>query len=309
MTEGERMKIAVMGAGAVGCFYGGMLARAGHEVTLIGRPAHVDAIAQRGGLKFESAIFDGVIPVGADAEAFGVAGADVVLFCVKSADTEEAGREIAPHLTRDAAVISLQNGVDNAERLSAVLKRTVLPSVVYVAAGMGGPGHIQHHGRGDLIIGPSPRSDGIAKAFTDAAVPTVVSGEVLARLWDKLIINCAYNALSAIAQLPYGRLFEVDGAKQVMESAITECIAIAAELGIAVSPDIREKTFALVKVMPDQMSSTAQDIARGKPTEIDFLNGHVVRKGAEVGVPTPSNLALQVAVKLRELERAEKAPR
>lgn len=303
------MKIAVMGAGAVGCFYGGMLARAGHEVTLIGRPAHVDAIAQRGGLKFESAIFDGVIPIGADTEASGVAGADVVLFCVKSADTEEAGREIAPHLTRDAAVISLQNGVDNAERLSAVLKRTLLPSVVYVAAGMGGPGHIQHHGRGDLIIGPSPRSEGIAKAFTDAAVPTVVSDEVLARLWDKLIINCAYNALSAIAQQPYGRLFEVDGAKEVMDSTITECIAVAAELGIAVSPDIREKTFALVKVMPDQMSSTAQDLARGKPTEIDFLNGHVVRKGAEFGIPTPSNLALQVAVKLRELERAAKAPR
>jgi 2-dehydropantoate 2-reductase len=309
MIEGERMKIAVMGAGAVGCFYGGMLARAGHEVTLIGRPAHVDAIAQRGGLKFESAIFDGVIPIGADTEASGVAGADVVLFCVKSADTEEAGREIAPHLTRDAAVISLQNGVDNAERLSAVLKRTVLPSVVYVAAGMGGPGHIQHHGRGDLIIGPSPRSEAIAKTFTDAAIPTVVSDEVLARLWDKLIINCAYNALSAIAQLPYGRLFEVDGAKEVMDSAIIECIAVAAELGIAVSPDIREKTFALVKVMPDQMSSTAQDLARGKPTEIDFLNGHVVRKGVEFGIPTPSNLALQVAVKLRELERAEKAPR
>jgi len=298
------MKIAVMGAGAVGCFYGGMLARAGHEVTLIGRPAHVEAIARRGGLQFESAIFDGVVPIGADTEASGVAGADVVLVCVKSADTEEAGREIAPHLKGDAAVICLQNGVDNAERLAAVLKRPVLPSVVYVAAGMGGPGHIQHHGRGDLIIGPSPHSDAIAKTFTDAAIPTVVSGEVLARLWDKLIINCAYNALSAIAQLPYGRLFEVEGAKQVMDSVIIECIAVAAALGIAVSPDIREKTFALVKMMPDQLSSTAQDLARGKPTEIDFLNGHVVRKGAEFGIPTPSNLALQVGVKLRELERA-----
>ena len=303
------MKIAVMGAGAVGCFYGGMLARGGHEVVLIGRPAHVEAIAKRGGLRFESAIFDGVIPIGADTKASAVAGADVVLFCVKSADTEEAGREIAPYLTNEAVVISLQNGVDNAERLSAVLKRTAIPSVVYVTAGMGGPGHIQHHGRGDLIIGPSPRSDEIAKAFTEAAIPTVVSGEVLARLWDKLIINCAYNALSAIAQQPYGRLFEVDGAREVMDDVIIECIAVAAELGIAVSPDIREKTLALVKVMPDQYSSTAQDLARGKPSEIDFLNGHVVRKGAEFGVPTPSNLALQVAVKLRELEHVGQAPR
>jgi 2-dehydropantoate 2-reductase len=303
------MKIAIMGAGAVGCFYGGMLARASHEVTLIGRASHVEAIAKRGGLKFESAIFDGVIPIQADTEASGVAGADVVLFCVKSADTEEGGRAIGPHLKSDAVVICLQNGVDNAERLAAVLKRTVVPAVVYVAAGMGGPGHIQHHGRGDLIIGPSPRSEDIAKAFTAAAIPTEVSDEVLARLWDKLIINCAYNALSAIAQLPYGRLFEVEGAKDVMDSVIIECLAVAAELGIAVSPDIREKIFALVKVMPDQLSSTAQDLARGKPSEIDFLNGHVVRKGAEFGIPTPSNLALQVAVKLRELERAGKAPR
>lgn len=303
------MKIAVMGAGAVGCFYGGMLARAGHEVVLIGRPAHVEAIAKRGGLRFESAIFDGVIPVGADTKASAVGGADVVLFCVKSADTEEAGREIAPHLTKDAIVISLQNGVDNAERLSAVLKRTAVPSVVYVAAGMGGPGHVQHHGRGDLIIGPSPGSDEIAKTFTEAAIPTVVSGEVLARLWDKLIINCAYNALSAIAQQPYGRLFEVDGAREVMDNVIIECIAVASELGIAVSPDIREKIFALVKVMPDQYSSTAQDLARGKPSEIDFLNGYVVSKGREFGIPTPSNLALQVAVKLRELEHAGRAPR
>ncbi|EFI52434.1 ketopantoate reductase family protein [Afipia sp. 1NLS2] len=303
------MKIAVMGAGAVGCFYGGMLARGGHEVTLIGRPVHVEAITKRGGLRFESAIFDGVIPIGANTNPSAVAGADVVLFCVKSADTEEAGQQIAPHLKNDAVVISLQNGVDNAERLAAVLKQVVLPSVVYVAAGMGGPGHIQHHGRGDLIIGPSPRSDDIAKTFADAAIPTVVSGEVLPRLWDKLIINCAYNALSAIAQLPYGRLFEVEGTKEVMDSAILECIAVASELGIAVSPDIREKTYALVKVMPDQYASTAQDLARGRPTEIDFLNGHIVRKGAEFGIPTPSNLALQVAVKLRELERAGKAPR
>src|SRR3569623_855031 len=160
-----------------------------------------------------------------------------------------------------------------------------------------------------LCMSPPEWADPVTSTITDAAMPTAGSDEVLARLWDKLIINCAYNALSAIAQQPYGRLFEVEGAKDEMDSAIIECIAVAAELGIAVSPDIREKTFALVKVMPDQLSATAQDLARGKPSEIDFLNGYVARKGAEFGIPTPTNLALQVAVKLRELERAEKAPR
>ncbi len=294
------MIIAVMGAGAVGCYFGGLLARAGHAVTLIARPAHVEAIRAQHGLRFESSRFNGIIPLKATADPSGVAGADVVLFCVKSADTETAGRQIAPHLKADATVICLQNGVDNAERLQAVIPQTVLPAAVYVAAEMAGPGHILHHGRGDLIIGTSAASESIARTFSNAEIPTRVSDTVIAVLWEKLIINCAYNALSATGHLPYGRLIEVPGAREVMRNAIDECIAVAAKLDIAIPADIHTRTMALVEVMPNQYSSTAQDLARGKPTEIDYLNGHVVKKGREVGVPTPTNLALQVAVKLRE---------
>ncbi|MBN9600157.1 MAG: 2-dehydropantoate 2-reductase [Afipia sp.] len=297
------MTIAVMGAGAVGCYFGGLLARAGHEVTLIARPAHVEAVAKQRGLKFESARFNGIIPVQATADPSGVAGADIVLFCVKSADTETAGRQIAPHLKAGATVICLQNGVDNAERLQAVIAQTVLPAAVYVAAEMAGPGHILHHGRGDLIIGTSAASERIAKAFNDAEIPTKVSETVSAVLWEKLIINCAYNALSATGHLPYGRLVEVPGAREVMRNAIDECVAVATKLDIAIPADIHARALALVEVMPKQYSSTAQDLARGKPTEIDYLNGYVVKKGREVGVPTPTNLALQVAVKLREAGR------
>ena len=297
------MKIAVMGAGAVGCYYGGMLARAAHDVTLIARPAHVEAIARQHGLRFESARLNGIIPIHATAEPSGVAGADVVLFCVKSADTETAGREIAPHLKADTIVICLQNGVDNAERLQAVIPQTVLPAAVYVAAEMAGPGHILHHGRGDLIIGTSAASERIAEAFSDAQIPTIVSDTVMAVLWEKLIINCAYNALSATGHLPYRRVVKVPGALEVIRNAIDECVAVAAKLNIAIPADIHARTLALVEVMPNQYSSTAQDLARGKPSEIDYLNGHVVRKGREVGVPTPTNLALQVAVKLREAAR------
>lgn len=294
------MIIAVMGAGAVGCYFGGLLARAGHAVTLIARPAHVEAIRAQHGLRFESARFNGIIPLKATADPSGVAGADVVLFCVKSADTETAGRQIAPHLKADATVICLQNGVDNAERLQAVIPQTVLPAAVYVAAEMARPGHILHHGRGDLIIGTSAASESIARTFSNAEIPTRVSDTVIAVLWEKLIINCAYNALSATGHLPYGRLIKVPGAREVMRNAIDECIAVAAKLDIAIPADIHTRTMALVEVMPNQYSSTAQDLARGKPTEIDYLNGHVVKKGREVGVPTPTNLALQVAVKLRE---------
>lgn len=297
------MKIAVMGAGAVGCYFGAMLARAGHDVTLIARPGHVDAIRQHG-LVLESRNFHGNIPVQATDEPSGVEGADVVLFCVKSADTETAGRSIAPFLTPDATVLCLQNGVDNAERLQATIRQVAVPAVVYVATEMAGPGHVKHHGRGELIIGPSPASVDIARQFSDAAIPTTVSDNVISALWVKLITNCAYNALSAVAEMPYGPLLAVSGVTDVVESVIEECLAVARALGISIPADISETILALPATMPNQYSSTAQDLARGKPTEVDYLNGYVVRKGAELGIPTPVNLALQVMVKLREAHKA-----
>ncbi|NGX98532.1 MAG: 2-dehydropantoate 2-reductase [Candidatus Afipia apatlaquensis] len=296
------MKIAVMGAGAVGCYFGAMLAKAGHEVTLIGRSQHVEAIRQHG-LLLEHRDFKDYVRVVATTDAIGVVDADVVLFCVKSADTEAAGRLIAPHLKQDAVVLCLQNGVDNAERLQATINQMAVPAIVYVAAEMAGPGHVKHHGRGELIIGASPSSANVAATFTQAGVPTAVSDKVADELWLKLITNCAYNALSAVAQLPYGRLFKVDGVTEVVMTVVRECTEVASALDIAVPENIDETVLALAGSMPNQYSSTAQDLARGKKTEIDYLNGYVVRKGEELSIPTPANRALLVMVKLLE-ERA-----
>src|ERR1700752_2853266 len=204
------MKVAVMGAGAVGSYIGAMLARAEHDVTLIARPQHVEAINKHG-LLFNGVSFHGSVQVKATTDAEGVAGADVVLLSVKSGDTESAGRAMAPHLKADTTVLCLQNGVDNAERLQAAIEQTAVPAAVYVAAEMAGPGHVRHKGRGDLIVGPSPMSAAIARQFSDAAIPTTVSENVVGELWVKLITNCVYNALSAVAQLPYGPLFKVHG--------------------------------------------------------------------------------------------------
>ena len=195
------MKIAVMGAGAVGCYYGGMLARAGHAVTLIGRPRHVEAV-RRDGLLLETLTFQEYVPARADTSAGAVSGAELVLFCVKSTDTEHAGSDMAPHLEPGAVVLGLQNGVDNAERLQAVLMREVVPAVVYVAADMTAPGHVRHHGRGELVITPSAASAQVATLFAAAGVPVQISDNVFGALWTKLILNCAYDALSAISQLP-----------------------------------------------------------------------------------------------------------
>ena len=155
------MKIAVMGAGAVGCYYGFKLARGGHDVVLIGRPQHVEAI-KRQGLRLETQTFDEHVRVSASTEGSAVQGAQLVLFCVKSADTESGAAAIKPHLAPDALVLSLQNGVENADRLRALLQQEVIAAAVYVGTEMAGPGYVRHHGRGELIIEQSKASGNIA---------------------------------------------------------------------------------------------------------------------------------------------------
>lgn len=301
----DSIPVAVLGAGAVGCFYGGMLARSGHRVTLIGRRAHVEAF-RRSGLHFEGLQFDELVPVEASTDANAVRGARLVLFCVKSTDTEEAADQIAPHLDPDALIVNLQNGVDNTARIQARVSNPVIPAVVYVATEMKGPGHLKHHGRGDLVIGEfgAPLPAGVLarvkRWFEPAGVAVTISDNVAGELWAKLVVNCAYNAISAIAQLPYGRMIQGPGIREVMRDVIEETLAVAKAGGVRMAPDLLARTYRIADAMPTQYSSTAQDLARGKRTEIDHLNGYVVRRGEALGVPTPANRALYALTKLLE---------
>ncbi len=296
----QKLKFAVMGAGAVGCYYGGMLARAGHDVVLIARPQHVQAVASAG-LRLQTRTFDEQIRLQASSEASAVQGADVVLFCVKSSDTESAGSLIQPYLRADALVMCLQNGVDNADRLRAVLPRnTVSAAVVYVATEMAGPGHVRHHGRGDLVVEPSATETGAVLALVAAGVPAEVSNNVRGSLWAKLVLNCAYNAVSAITHLPYGKTVTGVGVLDVMRDVVAECMTVAKADGVQVAGDVHAAVANLAGSMPTQSSSTAQDLARGKPTEIDYLNGFIVQRGEALGIATPANRVLWALVKLME---------
>ena len=305
MANGESIRVAVLGAGAVGCFFGGMLARAGHEVTLVGRPVHVDACKAKG-LRFEGLKFDEHVPVRASTDAGAVRGSRLILFCVKSTDTEDAAAQMAPFLDAGALVVNLQNGVDNTERIQARVAQPVIPAVVYVATEMAGPGHLKHHGRGDLVIGdlggrvPAGALALVKRWFEAAGVPVVVSDNVAGELWAKLVVNCAYNALSAITQLPYGRMIAGAGVRELMRDVVEETLAVAGASGVAMAPDMLARTYRIAEAMPTQFSSTAQDLARGKPTEIEHLNGFVVRRGEALGVPTPANRALYALVRLIE---------
>jgi 2-dehydropantoate 2-reductase len=305
----EWPRIAVVGAGAVGCYFGGMLARAGALVTLIGRAPHVEAI-NRDGLFIDSIHFKESVTVAATTELGAARDAQLVLFSVKTVDTENVAKLLAPYLAPDTLVVSLQNGVDNIERIDFAAGIEAIPAVVYIAAEMIGLGRVRHLGRGDLVIGnPSSTHDaseaeiaGIAATFVRAGVPCSISDNITLEMWKKLILNCAYNAISALSQAKYGRVAHDAGTIEVMKQVIAEAVAVGKTAGVQLSADTMIAAALKLgsEAMPEALSSTAQDIARGKPTEIDSLNGFLVRRGAEMGVPTPVNQTLHSLVKLLE---------
>ena len=310
--------VAVMGAGAVGSYFGGMLARAGAQVTLIARPAHVEAI-RRNGLLLDTVTFKETVRVNASVDASAVRDAQFVLFCVKTLDTENAARAIAPHLASGVIVISLQNGVDNVARIRAASGSDALPAVVYVAAALPEPGHVKHSGRGDWIVGEyknaastlvgeTRRPERVAELCAAAGIPCRVSPDIEAEQWTKMVMNCAGNAVTAIAQTSFAHAARNLDTREVMRMVIDECVAVGRAAGVGL-PDVdwTEKGLKNAETLGEATSSTAQDIARGKPTEIDSLNGYIVRRGTELGIPTPVNMTLFALIKLIEESLAKRS--
>lgn len=313
-SEGSRAKakscVAVVGAGAVGSYFGGMLARAGVPVVLIGRSAHVEAI-RRDKLFMDTVTFQERVAVEASTDPAAVAGADIVLFCVKGTDSEEASRAIAPHLKAGAIVVSLQNGVDNIETIRAASGIDALPAVVYIASALPEAGHVKHLGRGDLAVGEltsgaasgsaSPRVEKIAALFVPAEVPCRISEYIEADIWAKFIMNCAGNAVTAIAQCSYAEAARNPASRELMSRLIEETVAVARARGIRLpNVNFMDKGIKSLANFGTATSSTAHDLARGKRTEIELLNGHVARLGQKLGVATPSNFSVYAMVKLRE---------
>lgn len=304
-------RIAVVGAGAVGGYFGGLLARAGAPVVMIGRQSFVDAV-NADGLLLDTLQFRECVRVQASVDINAVRGADLVLFCVKTTDNAETARAIAPVLAPDAVVISLQNGVDNAEQIRAAAGLDVISAVVYVAASVPQPGHVKHVGRGDLVIGPEcEKTKRLAEIFARANIPCRISDNIEGELWTKLIWNCALNAISALGDARYGRIAESEDGRKLVQAVVDEVLAVAKAAGV-VMPSVKHSeegmagAMKIATQMSDAFSSTAQDIHRDKRTEIDSLNGYIARRGAELGVPTPANFALYAMVKLLEGREASK---
>ncbi|HKV23089.1 MAG TPA: ketopantoate reductase family protein [Candidatus Acidoferrum sp.] len=306
-TAGEKdwPRIAVAGAGAVGGYFGGMLARAGAPVTMIGRAAFVEAV-KKNGLLLDGVRLHEHVHVEASTELSAARGAEIVLFCVKTTDNAAAARELAGVISPGTILVSLQNGVDNAEQIRAAAGLEAISAVVYVAASVPEPGQVKHAGRGDLVIGPrDARTERVAALFERGGVSCRISENIEGELWRKLTWNCALNAISAVGRAQYGKIAADAEAWKTVTAAVYEVLAVAKAAGVNV-PGFEDAQAALAGALQiatqlDQAySSTAQDMMRGKRTEIDSLNGFIARKGAELGVKTPVNQALYALVKLAE---------
>jgi 2-dehydropantoate 2-reductase len=225
---------------------------------------------------------------------------------VKTTDNAETARALVPLLAPGALVLCMQNGVDNVEQIRAAAAIDALPAVVYVAASVPDPGRVKHVGRGDLVVGPeNEKTKRIAALFSRASVPCRISENIEGELWTKLVWNCALNAVSALGRAKYGLIASSPDAWKVVETAVYEVLAVAQAAGIH-PPGLEDPKAALagaLKIatqMAEALSSTGQDMNRGKRTEIDSLNGYISRRGAELGIPTPVNHALYALVKLAE---------
>jgi len=298
-------RIVVVGAGAVGGYFGAKFAQAGAPVVMVGRKSFVDAVNESG------VVIDGAesrdrVKVEVSTEINAVRDASLILFSVKSTDTESAARQMEQFLASDAIVVSLQNGVDNVERISNSTKISAVPAAVYIAVSVPEPGRIKHLARGDIVVGPpSEQTRWVKGIFDRAGIGCEISNNIDGEMWVKLLCNCALNAISALGQARYGQIAASDNGRKLMESIVDEVLAVAraASVNLPGISDLKAGMAAAMEIatqMSGALSSTAQDLNRGRVTEIDSLNGYIARRGAELGVAVPVNQALFTLVKLAE---------
>lgn len=297
------MRVAVVGAGGVGGYIGGRLALAGNEVVLIARGAHLKAI-QAEGLKVRSIKGDFQVRVMATDQPETVGPVDLVIFAVKSYDTESAAAQIKPVVGPNTAVLTVQNGVDNEEKLVRVFgPDRVLGGVVYIDSYIEAPGVIAHTDGGRVVFAeldgrPSERAGLIKRTLDAAGIPAEISEDIAKVKWTKLLFNCALNAMTALARCYHTDILQTPEGREVFVGLIREAEAVARARGINLDPDVVEKIVQRADGLPPSRSSMLYDLLAGKPLEVDALNGVIVRYGREAGVPTPFNQALYGTLKV-----------
>ena len=288
------MKIGVVGAGGIGGYFGGRLAAAGEEVHLLARGAHLAAIRKRG-LRVRSVAGDFGVKLPAWDDPADVGRCDNVLFCVKSYDTDEAAARLGPLIGEGTGVVSLQNGIDNEDKLAAAVgPEHVLGGVAFIFSTIAEPGVIEHTGGpGRILLGEvdgsaSERAEALAAACRTAGIDATATTEIRRLLWDKLAFICAQSGVTAATRLPIGDIRDVPEAMVIFRSIVEEVRAVAAAEGVELGDDVVERHEAFARALePDTFSSLHHDLTHDRRMELEALQGEVVRRGRAHGVAVP----------------------
>lgn len=313
------MRILVMGTGGLGGYFGGLLARAGEDVTFVARGAHLRALVEHG-LRVRSVDGDFALPVRAVERPSDAGPVELVLFAVKTYDVDGAGEAIRPAVGRETAVLCLQNGVDTEDRLTAMLGRgPVLGGVTYVAGAIEAPGVIRHTGLpGDIIFGEmdgtvTPRVRTIDAALSRAGIKSQVTAEIVRVLWEKFVFICAAGGMTALTRVVLGEVWDHAESREMFRGLMEETAAVGRARGIRLD-GVVERQMAFVDELVHgsgyhTRASLYHDLAAGKRMELDALCGAVVRMGREAGVPTPLSFAVVAALRPHERRAAAGAGR
>lgn len=306
------MKIAVMGTGGVGGYYGGLLARAGRDVTFIARGSHLRAIRERG-LQVKSVFGDFRIePASATDNPASVGPVDLIVFATKSYHIEEAARAILPMTGPQTVVVPFQNGVDAADRVGAVIGADhVLGGVTYLSAAIEEPGVIGQYSQfrriivGELGGGISKRAESVGAVFESTESDVEVVSDIAKAIWTKFVFISAISALGGLTRATTGEYRDVPETRKVLIDALSEVIAVAAARGVVLEPDLLETTLEFVDGAPPAMKPSMQrDVETGRRSELESLIGVVVRLGAALSVPVPVMTLAYAALKPGELKAA-----
>jgi 2-dehydropantoate 2-reductase len=301
------MKIAVVGTGGLGGYFGGRLAFAGEDVHFLARGAHLAAL-QAQGLRVESVLGDFALAAHhtqATADPRAIGPSDIVLFTVKSYDTESAAREILPSLVGpDTAVISLQNGIDNEEKLAAAIgPGHVVGGAAYIFAGIAGPGLIRHTGGparlvlGELDDRPSPRLERFRGACQRAGIAAEITTDVQVALWTKYTFICAVAGLTAAIRRPIGIIRETPAAWQLFRDVLEEAVSLGRAEGVALPEDLVDRHVAAAQgLAPGLYSSLHDDLVAGRPIELEATLGELVRRAKRAGVDAPASSTLYAVI-------------
>jgi 2-dehydropantoate 2-reductase len=294
------VKVVVVGAGGVGGYFGGRLAAAGHEVALVARGDHLTALREHG-LRVRSVKGDFTVevPVADDPGAFGPS--DVVLFCVKAFHTETAARRLAPALTADTAVVSLQNGVDNEDQIAAVIGDDhVLGGAAFIFSAITEPGVIAHTGGpARIVFGErdnrrTPRVEELLAACQDAGIDAAVAPDIGSVLWTKFAFICATAGMTASVRLPLGDIRDSPPAWSMFRAIVGEVVALARLEGVPLDDEVVDAQVEFAAALPaESFSSLHHDLTTGRRMELDALHGSVVRRADRLGLAVPANRAVQ----------------